>query len=66
MHTFRNDAIGNQPMPVADSVLIPIAPTIKLPIWMIFLCVYPLASAAFFGVSYLAFRWRWWRAGGLG
>ncbi|HKI16973.1 MAG TPA: ABC transporter permease, partial [Isosphaeraceae bacterium] len=66
MHTLRNEAIGNQPLAVSDSVLIPITRSIKLPIWSIFLGIYPLVSALFFWITYLAFRWRWWRAGGLG
>jgi len=66
MHVVRNEGFGNQPMPVADTILIPITRSVKLPVWSIFLGIYPLLSALFFWVSYLAFRWRWWRAGGLG
>ncbi len=66
MHTLRGEAIGNQPLAVSESILIPITRSIRLPIWLIFLGIYPLVSALFFWITYLAFRWRWWRAGGLG
>jgi ABC-type transport system involved in multi-copper enzyme maturation permease subunit len=66
MHTTRNEAWTNQPLPVEETVLVPIAPTIQLPVWAIFLAIYPPLSLLFFGVTYAAFRWRWWRSGGLG
>ncbi len=66
MHTTRNEAWTNQPLPVEESVLIPITPTIRLPVWAIYLLIYPPLSLLFFGVTYAAFRWRWWRSGGLG
>ena len=56
----------NQPLAVADQILISIAPSIKLPVWAIFLGLYPPLGLVFFWITYLAFRWRWWRAGGLG
>ena len=58
--------MDNQPLAVADPVLIPIAGRVALPVWAIFLCIYPPLSLVLLGVTYLAFRWRWWRAGGLG
>ena len=63
---MQGDSMSSQPLAVADSVLIPITRSIRLPIWSIFLGIYPLLSALFFWVTSLAFRWRWWRAGGLG
>ena len=66
MHTTRNEAWSGQPLPVEDTVLIPITPTIQLPVWAVFLIIYPPLSLIFFWVSYMAFRWRWWRSGGLG
>jgi hypothetical protein len=66
MHTSRNEAWANQPLNVRDSVLVPITPNLQLPVWAIFLCIYPPLSLVFFCITYLAFRWRWWRAGGLG
>jgi ABC-type transport system involved in multi-copper enzyme maturation permease subunit len=66
MHTTRSDAWINQPLAVADQVLIPITRNFRVPVYVAFLCIYPPLGFAFFGVAYLAFRWRWWRAGGLG
>jgi ABC-type transport system involved in multi-copper enzyme maturation permease subunit len=45
--------------------LLPILGT-TLPLWAVFLLVYPPACVGLFGVTYVAFRWRWWRAGGSG
>jgi ABC-type transport system involved in multi-copper enzyme maturation permease subunit len=66
MHTTRTEAWTNQPIPVEETVLIPITSSIRLPVWAIFLVVYPPLSLLFFWVTYAAFRWRWWRSGGLG
>jgi ABC-type transport system involved in multi-copper enzyme maturation permease subunit len=49
----------------ARQMLLPIL-GIELPLWAMFLLVYPPACVGLFGVTYLAFRWRWWRAGGSG
>jgi ABC-type transport system involved in multi-copper enzyme maturation permease subunit len=66
MHTTRNEALTNQALSVPDSVLIPITGRIALPVWAIFLSLYPPLCLTFLGVTYMSFRWRWWRAGGLG
>ena len=66
MHTTRSEIWSDQPLAVPDPVLVPITRNFSLPVWAIFLCIYPPLSLAFLGVTYLAFRWRWWRAGGLG
>jgi hypothetical protein len=66
MHTARNDLWMNQQLNVPDAVLVPVAPQIGLPVWAVFLCIYPPLCAALYWVTYLAFRWRWWRSGGLG
>jgi hypothetical protein len=66
MHNTRTEAWTNQPLAVADQILISIAPSIKLPVWAIFLGLYPPLGLIFFGITYVAFQWRWWRAGGLG
>jgi ABC-type transport system involved in multi-copper enzyme maturation permease subunit len=66
MHTARNDIWVNQQLQVSDSVLLPVAHSLRLPVWAIFLAMYPPLCLALFGVTYLAFRWRWWRSGGLG
>ena len=66
MHTTRNEIWSDKPLSVPDPVLVKIAGNFGLPVWAIFLCIYPPLCLVFFGVTYLAFRWRWWRAGGLG
>ncbi len=35
----------------------------KPPVWAAFLIVYPPFCFILYGVTYLAFRWRWWQAG---
>jgi ABC-type transport system involved in multi-copper enzyme maturation permease subunit len=37
-------------------------PGIGLPVWAIFLVLNPILCLILFGFTYLAFRWRWWRA----
>jgi ABC-type transport system involved in multi-copper enzyme maturation permease subunit len=66
MHTTRNEIMSNQPLPVEETVLVPITSSIRLPVWAIYLLIYPPLSLFFFWVTYAAFRWRWWRSGGLG
>lgn len=66
MHTTRNEAWSGQRLPVEDQVLVWITRDIRLPVWTIFLIVYPLLSLIFYSLTYAAFRWRWWRSGGLG
>jgi ABC-type transport system involved in multi-copper enzyme maturation permease subunit len=47
--------------------LLPVPYTgLRLPVWALFLLIYPPACLVLFFVTYLAFRWRWWRAGGSG
>jgi len=35
---------------------------LRMPVWGAFLLIYPPLCLALFAVTYLAFRWRWWRA----
>ncbi len=35
-----------------------------IPVWGMFLMFYPLLSGVFYIIAYVAFRYRWWRAGG--
>ncbi|MDE2508127.1 MAG: ABC transporter permease subunit, partial [Planctomycetota bacterium] len=37
---------------------------IAIPVWGMFLMLYPLLSGVFYVIAYVAFRYRWWRAGG--
>ncbi|MHC5539078.1 ABC transporter permease [Singulisphaera rosea] len=43
-----------------------VSPTLTLPVWALFLGMYPPLCLILYGITYLAFRWRWWRAGGSG
>jgi ABC-type transport system involved in multi-copper enzyme maturation permease subunit len=57
-----SDALGEaNGIPSALTIL-----GLRLPVWALFLAVYPPSCLALYGVTYLAFRWRWWRAGGSG
>jgi hypothetical protein len=66
MHSTRSESWSTKPLEIADAVLVPITRYLALPVWAIFLCIYPPFCLILLGVTYLAFRWRWWRAGGLG
>ncbi len=37
-------------------------PGIRQPVWVAFLALAPPLCLLFYGITYLAFRWRWWRA----
>lgn len=41
----------------------PRVPGLNLPVWAAYLLVTPPFCLVLIGVTYLAFRWRWWRAG---
>ena len=54
------------PMHVEPAVLVHLWRGVDLPVWTIFLALYPPLSFLFLGITYLAFRWRWWKAGDSG
>jgi ABC-type transport system involved in multi-copper enzyme maturation permease subunit len=66
MHTSRIENWTGQSLHVPPQVLIQLTPNLALPVWAIFLAIYPPLSLVFFGITYLAFRWRWWKAGDSG
>jgi ABC-type transport system involved in multi-copper enzyme maturation permease subunit len=66
MHTSRMDSWTGQSLNVPDPILVPLGGNFGLPVWTIFLVIYPPLSLLFLGVTYLAFRWRWWKAGDSG
>ena len=66
MHTSRLEVYSGQSLNVPPPVLIHITRHIALPVWAIFLSIYPPLSMVFVAISYLAFRWRWWKAGDAG
>ncbi len=41
----------------------PLIPVINQPVWVAFLVLEPAICVILYGMTYLAFRWRWWRAG---
>lgn len=63
MHTSRIENWTGQSLNVPPPVLIQLTRNLALPVWVIFLVIYPPLSFVFVGISYLAFRWRWWKAG---
>ena len=48
MHTTRNEVWSDKPLSVPDPVLVPIAGNFRLPVWAIFLCIYPPLCLVFF------------------
>ena len=65
MHTYRSSANWSETtIEVPPTTLVDLSPGYALPVWALFLALYPPLCAVLFGVTYLAFRLRWWRAGG--
>jgi hypothetical protein len=65
MHLYRSGSwSGGDKPPIAPTVLVEVTPGLELPVWAIFLGLYPPLCVLLFGITYLAFRWRWWKAGG--
>jgi ABC-type transport system involved in multi-copper enzyme maturation permease subunit len=65
MHVYRpGTSLGNETLQIAPQTLVVVAPGVGLPVWAIFLAIYPPICLVLIGITYLAFRWRWWRAGG--
>ncbi len=63
MHTSRIENWSGHTMHVEPTLFVPLASGVALPVWAIFLALYPPLSMLFLAVAYLAFRWRWWKAG---
>jgi ABC-type transport system involved in multi-copper enzyme maturation permease subunit len=40
----------------------PMIPLLRMPLWLAYLILNPILALGFFGVTYCAFRWRWWVA----
>ncbi len=57
---YTNDNLNN----VAPTTQVRLGPGVNLPVWAVFLGLYPPLCGILFGITYLAFRLRWWRAGG--
>jgi ABC-type transport system involved in multi-copper enzyme maturation permease subunit len=52
------DPGGRPPSPSA-----PVIPGLGLPVWAVYLLTTPPLCLVLFALTYLAFRWRWWKAG---
>lgn len=48
-------------VPGTKATLLPI---IGQPVWVVYLILAPILCLILYGITYLAFRWRWWRASG--
>jgi ABC-type transport system involved in multi-copper enzyme maturation permease subunit len=57
--------LGSPSRTVPDEITVMVLPGVALPVWAIFLVIYPPVCVVLIALTYLAFRWRWWRAGGL-
>ena len=44
-------------------ILAGIIPGLGLSVWAAYLALYPPLCLALYALTYLAFRWRWWKAG---
>ena len=66
MHTSRIENWTGQSLNVPPPILVPLTRSFGLPVWTIFLILYPPLSFVFLGIGYLGFRWRWWKAGDSG
>jgi hypothetical protein len=55
---------------VTDGSIIPLQatliPGLGLPVWAVFLMLYPILAVILYFATYFAFRIRWWKAGGTG
>jgi ABC-type transport system involved in multi-copper enzyme maturation permease subunit len=66
MHTSRIENWTGQSLNIQQPPLVPLTSAFALPVWTVFLALYPPLSLLFLGITYLAFRWRWWKAGDSG
>lgn len=65
MHVYRGSGnYSGDSLTVEKRVSVPITQGFSLPVWAIFLGMYPPLCLLLFGMTYLAFRVRWWKAGG--
>src|SRR5581483_3225685 len=64
MHQARANPWSNENPPISKEVLVEFWPGVALPVWALFLLIYPPICLVLYGVTYIVFRYRWWRAGG--
>ena len=61
---FSNAGIDTAPAPLTMKATL--VPGIGWPVWAVFLLIYPILAVILYGATYVAFRYRWWKAGGTG
>ena len=59
-----SNSTNDAPNTLTESTPVRFAPGVNVPVWAVFLGLYPPLCCGLFGITYLAFRMRWWRAGG--
>lgn len=65
MHAYHSSAnFSDATIEVLPATEVRVGGGWSLPVWALFLALYPPLCVVLFGVTYLAFRLRWWRAGG--
>ncbi len=65
MHSFHASAsFSDTAFEILPAAEVSVGGGWTLPVWAIFLLMYPPLCTLLFGVTYVAFRLRWWRAGG--
>ncbi len=52
------------PPPDPNWIQLPFTNGWSVPVWLVFLAIYPPLCLGFFGITYVAFWLRWWKAGG--
>ena len=64
MHANRNNSGIGEPIRVLPGTSIEFPGGYEVPVWAIHLIIYPPLCGIFYLITFLAFRIRWWRAGG--
>jgi len=54
---------GSDATPAAATLNATLVPGIGWPVWAVFLCLYPVLAVILYAATYVAFRYRWWKAG---
>ncbi|MGE3822341.1 MAG: ABC transporter permease subunit [Isosphaeraceae bacterium] len=64
MHVTRTGDWSVDGMKVARPIMVPLFGDYELPVWGVYLLIYPPICLALYGLTCLVFRWKWWRAMG--
>ncbi len=57
---------ANEASAAASEMKATLVPGTGLPVWAVFLLIYPVIALILYGATHVAFRYRWWKAGGTG